>query len=579
MSRKTITLFMWGYQVYYRVVVQLRMNNVLEELGVAGAGAECLLVGAKIPGESKPYEVCVEPEDGKWPLAIFDGLLTAIESEVRDHPLRNIWYGDEPSMRDKPENIRRDSVRKAVQSALATYDSENDVRSFAGEPARVGGYYIVPVLQLPDGLFHRFKPLEPITDASPSLIHSAVAQVLRDAHDELLRPDPGRGLIGRSRSADDIVRRAAADFMHTPALAIGTQNFDGADLFERFNLISSLMYEGTEGTGRMLLANPDGPSVNVLLELSEPVPFRQPRWARKVLQMASSETALIADCEDILGLGTIADGFDPWTTQNVFTVEFHGHYHWSLCCGEEVLLVSRFGAPSLPQERFPRHRLIDTFRRLFDEATNEDVEAFIVLFDTAVAQHHGSMLVVARDAADEADRLRGQGTRIAPVKLTSQLYRRVSDIDGTILVDPHCVCHAIGVILDGAARPECTPSRGSRYNSGIRYVRASDIPRMAVVVSDDHTVDVIPVLRSRIARAAVEEQIAALESSSRDNYHPAINWLDGHRFYLNQAQCDRVNAALERIRREPMEVGCVMIDWREFEPNPGLTEDYFENDE
>ncbi|MCA9716218.1 MAG: hypothetical protein KC468_16170 [Myxococcales bacterium] len=580
MSRKSITLFMWGYQPHYRYEVKRRMNNVMAELGIEGAGADCLLVGAMVPGESKPHDVCVEPEDGKWPLEIFDGLLIAIEAEVREHPLQNMYFGDEPSMRDKPENIRRDSVRKAVQATLATYDSDNEVRSFAGRPAPVEGYYVVPILQLPEAIFHRFPPLnEPITDGhlhgSPSLIHSAVAQVLNEAHDELLRPDPGR-FSGRSRSAEEIVRRAAADFMHTPVLAIGTRNYGGADLFERFNLISSLMYEGTEGTGRMLLANPNGSAVDVRLEISEPVPFRQPRWARKVLQMASAETALIADCENILGLGTVADGVDPMATQDVFMVEFHDHFHWSLCCGEQVLLVSRYGVPALPQERFPRNRLVDTFRRLFDEATDDDVDAFTALFDTAVAQRHGSMLVVARDAADEAERLRSQGTRVAPVKLSPSLYRRVSDIDGTIIVDPHCVCHAIGVILDGPARPECTPSRGSRYNSGIRYVGASEVPRLAVVVSDDRTVDVIPVLRPRVARSTIEEQLAQLESSSRDNYHPAINWLDRHRFYLNESQCGRVNAALDRIRGEPMEVGEIMIQWHEFSPNPGLTEDYFE---
>src|SRR4051812_41392882 len=72
-------------------------------------------------------------------------------------------------------------------------------------------------------------------------------------------------------------------------------------------------------------------------------------------------------------------------------------------------------------------------------------------FETAIQQRHGSMLVVARDAEAEAERLGGQGTRIEPTVLTPTLYRRVSDIDGTIIIDPHCVCYAIGVILDGPA--------------------------------------------------------------------------------------------------------------------------------
>ena len=78
------------------------MNNVMKELGIPKTGAECLLVGAKIPGRQNRNSVCVEPEDGKWPIDLFDGLLDAIETEVTDHPLQNIFYGDEPSMRDSP---------------------------------------------------------------------------------------------------------------------------------------------------------------------------------------------------------------------------------------------------------------------------------------------------------------------------------------------------------------------------------------------------------------------------------------------------------------------------------------------
>ena len=580
MAKHTIYLFMWGYQPLFRLEFELRMNAVLLELGIAEAGAECLLVGARKPESEKQNEVCVEPEDGKWELELFDGLLGAIEQQIATHPLRNIRYGDEPSMRDKPENIRRSSTRMVVQAAFAAYDAEHEVRSFAGAPALVDDYYVVPVLQLPQALFARFRPLrEPVTDgrftAEPSLIHAAVSAVLGEAHDELLRPDPGRYLTQRSRSPEEIVRRAASSFMYTPGVAIGDRNYGSPNLFERFNLISSLMYEGAEGTGRMLLAKPDGGAVDMLVELAEPVPFREPRWSRKVLQMASTEVALVADCEKVLGLGNVAADVDPWATQNVFGVEFLDHYHWQLSCGSEVLMVSRYGVPSLSQESFPRARLVDTFRRLFRDANDDDVDAFVGLFDTAVAQRHGSMLVVAADAESEAERLARQGTRVVPTKLTPELYARVSDIDGTIIIDHHCVCHAIGVILDGPARPECTPARGSRYNSGVRYVGSAETRRLAIVVSDDRTVDVIPVLPVRIARAELESMIATLESSTHDNYHQSINWLDRHRFYLRQDDCDRVNTALQRIGAVPLEVGELRIQWRKFTPDPELDDSYF----
>jgi hypothetical protein len=572
---------MWGYQPHFRIHFEHLMDSVMKELGVENAGGKCLLVGAKAPDARVDHDVCVEPEESSWPLTLFAELLAAIDKNIRDHPLQNICYGDEPSTRDKPENIRRDSVRKAVQDALVPYDAKADVRSFAGPTAPVDGYYVVPVLQLPNALFDRFRPLrEPVTDGHltgiPSLVHAAVKQVLNEAHDELHRPHPGRSLSGRSATPVEIVKRAATDFMYTPRIAIGDSRYGGGNLFERLNLISSLMYEGAEGKGRMLLANLKGGAIDVALALSEPVPFHEPRWSRKVLQMASSEMALIANTESILGLGNIAKGTDPWVAQNVFEVEFHDHFHWSLSCGDEVLMVSRYGVPSLPQDRFPRARLLDTFQRLFPETTAEDVAGFTALFDAAVEQRHGSMLVVAQDAATEAARLNGQGTKIVPTKLTPELFRRVSNIDGTIIVDPMCICHAVGVILDGSANEQCTPSRGARYNSGVRYVAASTKPRFAIVVSDDRTVDIIPVLRTRVRRSMIEARIAKLRGSEAGNYHEAIVWLDKHRFYLDQSQCDCVNAAQSKIESVPLEAGDFRIVRDEFQPDPRCTADYFE---
>ena len=114
MKDNLIKLFMWGYQPHFRAQCEFRMNNVMSELGVSQAGSECLLVGARIPEKQNPNGVCVEPEDGKWTVGLFDGLLDQIEMEVKQHPSQKMFYTEEPSMRDKPENIRRDSVRKAV---------------------------------------------------------------------------------------------------------------------------------------------------------------------------------------------------------------------------------------------------------------------------------------------------------------------------------------------------------------------------------------------------------------------------------------------------------------------------------
>ena len=334
------------------------MDRVMNALGVAESGVECLLVGARRLGSQNPNKVCIEPEDGKWTVDLFDGLLDLIEEEVAKHDLQNVFYGDAPSMKEKPEVIRRDSVREAVQKMLKRYDDDNDVLSIAGPSAPVDDYYVVPVIQIPTAIFQRYPPLlEPIKldyfTGHPSLIHAAVSQVLEEARDELLRPDPGRNLVGRSKPAEEILRKAGETFMRTPGIAIGDQNFWCTDLFERFNTISSLMYEGMKGSGKLILANPNDGTVSLLVRFAEPVKFREHRWSRKVLQLASSETFLVADCEKIYGLGRVVSEGEPLRNQNVFEIDFLDHYFWRLGFGCRTLLLSRYGIPSLPRQRFP----------------------------------------------------------------------------------------------------------------------------------------------------------------------------------------------------------------------------------
>lgn len=106
MRSKPIKLFMWGYQPHFRLKFEHLANDVLGELGVREARAECLLVGARIPDRPNRNDVCVEPEDGKWPVDLCEGLLDSIRAEVDNHPDQHVFDGDEPSMRDKPRNIR-----------------------------------------------------------------------------------------------------------------------------------------------------------------------------------------------------------------------------------------------------------------------------------------------------------------------------------------------------------------------------------------------------------------------------------------------------------------------------------------
>lgn len=580
MSQHIIRLFMWGYQTHYRSALEFHAKDIFKKLGVK-TDPKVLLVGALAPQKNSPNPICIEPEDGEWSLTLFDDLHNLIETTVENHHLQNVFYSnDEQGMRDKPEVIRRDSVTTAVRESLTDFDAENNVRSFCRGAYLVDDYYVVPVIQIPESVFQQFPPLKETVTDDPyiysgyrSFIHSCMCALLSEAIEELKRTNPGRSLMGSMRRADEIVRNAATSFMQTPGNAV-TKQYTYTDLFERFNLISSLMYEGVEGKGQLLLVNPDNKAIDYVLRFKDPVLFREPRWARKILQMAVKDIALIADSECIYGLGKLNANYVP-SLQDVFNIVFLDHYHWELRCEDQVLLVSHYSEPKLPQEHIGRMRFINNYARLFPESSPSDRDRLWKLFNIAIHQKYGSMIVIAADAAMETERLAQQGTVIEPTLMTEELLISVSDIDGTIILDPHGTCHAIGVILDGAATTDCTPSRGSRYNSGLRYVNAGVARRLAIVVSDDHTVDIIPVLRPQIRRDDIELNVSALEKATLDDYHKPRNWLEKHRFYLSDKQCKRVNSALDRIEALPNEHGGFVILTNRFQYDSLMDDSYF----
>lgn len=581
MAGKSITLFMWGYQEHFRWSVEYLADKVLEALG-AGVKAEVLLVGARRPDGRREHPVCVSPEDGKWPVQLFGNLLPAIERAYVENELHHMFFGDERTMQEKPEWARRASVSTCVAQALEDYDRSNGVISFIGLPRRIDDYYVTPIVQLPKKTIQHFvllpiweKRNESDHPGHRSLIHAAMSALLEEATEELERAEPGRNISGKMRSAEEIVRIAARNFMWTAGSSTSVRHYEN-DLFDVLNFVSSLMYEGTKGVGDLVLSDVSENAVTYIAKFAIPVPLREPRWVRKVLQMANEGVCIIADCDKIYGLGNLLP--EAFSRERIgFVVRFIDHYHWELRFRGEVLLRSHYSVPRLPQEPFDRGMFIANYLRIFPKSSETHALHLWSLMKIQTQQRHGSMLVVSEDASSEASRLSGQGTCIESVHLSDTLLRSASGIDGTILVDPLGNCHAIGVILDGNASDMCTPSRGSRYNSGIRYVKAGLNRRLAIVVSEDGTVDLIPALRPLTSGKKIERQIALLETATKDNYREPRNWLDDNRFYMNTDQCARINIALDRLDSLPHNDTIYILTQR-FMPHPEMDGSYIVDD-
>lgn len=560
---------MWGYQQHFRHSLLTRTKDVLQLLGT-DASAKVLLVGVQKEGNSEHHPACVEPDDGEWPPALLPGLREDVEARVPVHPLQTMFYGDEATTRDKPANIRRSAVTEAVRHRLQAADQASGVRTFCGLATLVEGYHVVCALQIPAYLFQRFPSVTCTARDQrydTSLLLCCVDALLAEGQRALLLPEPGRRIQDDGmRSAAEIIRTAASSFMRSSFLG---QWWYVSDLFETADKLSQAMYEGNVNLGRIILAASDDPNVEYLLRLQGPVPLSQPRWARKLLQMSSRDSALVSDGSSILGLGRLTDVSPP-----AYCVDFLDRQQWDFRRGSQVLLRARFGQALLPEEPIGQERFAENMRRVFPGISTAEVERFAGVLAHLVEFQRGSLIVIASDAAEEARRLASQATVIDPVPLSRELITRATAIDGAVLVGPNGLCHAVGVILDGMAKEEAASSRGSRYNSAARYVRGSAKPRMAFVVSHDRSLDIIPLLKLRASRRALSEAVDALCAADHESYHEARSFLEDHRFYLAADQCKRANAALDRIEAAPREVGQIIILTRRFEPDPAMSDHY-----
>lgn len=576
--------FMWPWQVVLRNSVNSKIRSILKELGIR-LEPNVLLIGARRPGKefSDRNEVCIEPEDGEWKTDMFPALLARIEQVYENHHLHNTIFGDETSMRAKPEWARRDSVRTAIEENLAEFDQKHNVESITSAAIPIGNFYVVAVVQLPKSMFRVFSKLEKPTGLKrdyafyPTLIHAAIHTVLDVVETEMQLPDPGHSQHIWNRKTEELARDAASTYIEGLVNAVCNSNFH-RNMFDQLNVISSLLYEGSPGRGRMYLVEKDNRRIEWIFKLHDPIPTSDTRWARKLLQVSTSDGALVSDGEYIYGLGRLTKP-DEATIFDVLDVQFVDRYSWEITCLDEIRVVSRFGTAQLPQHRIEYERFISNFGRVFPSQTFSGGIALWKLILAARTREKGCMIVVAHDAEEEAARLQQQGTRINPTRLTGELLFRVMDIDGTIIVDPELVCHAVGVILDGSAHPDCTPARGSRYNSAVRYINSSEASRLAVVLSEDRTIDVLPLLRPQIRKSQLLNAIARLESAGLDDYHWPRNWLDENRFYINAEQAQRINSALDRLEKlDSDRPNALVIITTRFEPHPDMNDSYFYNE-
>ena len=137
--------------------------------------------------------------------------------------------------------------------------------------------------------------------------------------------------------------------MYAPAAAGG--NFDGLHgLFDAACAISAMRYEGGDGRGNIVIARQDHPNIRKVVQLSSPVPLRQHRAIRKLLEMTSPETMLLSDSAVVFALGHTFGSYDE-KAEDLFIISIRAHHTWELIHANRVLMRVTYGEPALPKQR------------------------------------------------------------------------------------------------------------------------------------------------------------------------------------------------------------------------------------
>lgn len=540
---------MWGFQDTFRISLTGEVERALEHIGF-NVEVRCLLVGFKVAGDHR-FDICVEQGEKLYTPEDFSEVQRAAVQKYNEHPESSALISDPRGHKLHQESLKDGMRAEALRERLASLEEQKDWAFFVSNSVRVRDYEVHVVTGIPRG---RLDGVPQISTTSrdrmtivPSLAHAVIWDILGRARRTLYLPDAGSGLRILGTSTDEIVRSATERMLRTVIYCAGY--WFASDFHLLMNQLSSLPYEGREGAGRLVLARAEDPAIEVKLKLAAPVKNGNALAVRKLLEGGGPTADVLSTGEFVYGLGTVRPDYDP-ASESVFVVTFLRRGYWELSHAGTALLAVRDGITSLPKHVLDESYFRDLSDRLFSEPDNDALTQAA----QAIGKHrHGAMLVISADAKGEAHRLSPQSWEVEPAPLSDNFLTQLTDMDGAVLLDPQGRCHAIGVILDGSARGEGDPARGSRLNNAVRYLGSGHPQAIVVVYSADGGIDILPQLHPRVLQSEVNAAVAAYLalSAQRPPDLERVNRLwksvDAVKFYLSAEQCVALNQAREGI--------------------------------
>ena len=573
-ATETCENLIWEHQQHCQISLLLAAEELFNSLDER-LGPKVLLIGVLLkPEGDRPFTV-IECPECDYPLHDFRSLKsTAIQMSFRPLPPDEHYHSTDTA------------YMAEIQRILRTYATKRNKEHFVSSALYINGYLVYVVVELNKKVLNTYYYLTKDTSASGHRISrsfiESVISVYLDASANALKAKSQPEFNVLSKSRDELVSKAGHDFMTTISMA-GQHPNSLHVLYDACNTISSLKYEGAEGFGKMVIARKNHPNVRLTMELENPIHIKDFRKVRKFLELADHKQLILSDSVLIYGLCQLTGKYNTHE-ESLFVVSFTKHFHWEVSHQDNVMIAVSFRMPGLYSEKINREKFFSSIKRLYEGIDKARLNTLWDITMEATKQQHGTILAISSAAEEEAIRLSSQCFKIKPIKINKDIIHQITSIDGAVLIDIDCTCHAIGVILDGIATANGDSSRGARYNSAIRYYEYMEkkAQTLLVVISEDGIIDLIPNLKPQIKRSLIGRKINELAKLSktntflRKNFNSLMDFFQENDFYLSQQECTAVN----KLRRD-IEVkykdgsdGMRMI-WDNLSPHIGMNDSYY----
>lgn len=574
---------MWGYQQLFQISLQGSAEGLFNEIDPR-LKPNVFLLGILTDNRDDRHPICIEPEDcGYSPEAFVEVNKLAEELEKVDQE-RNLFHSHPIAQENHNKRISTNAQIEAIKKILTKEDLYAKAEKFISFPTYVDGYLVFVVLEIQKEALSRYYSLvkEKIYDRykiSRSFIESAIDTFLKECSVAL--KDPNKGLSAIERPAEELLRESGKQFMYSISQA-GENIYGLYGLYDACNSIASLKYEGAEGLGKIIIAKRDHPNVRMTLQLTEPIKVIDFRKVRKFLELSNDNALIISDSELIYGLGEQTGIYNP-KDESLFVINFISHFKWEVLHDHHSMMVVEYKQPNLPKDRMDRVKFYSDFKRIFKDIDKNQLDDLWDITNEATKQKHGTMLVITDNAKAEATRLGKQCFSLKPLKLTVDIIKQITSIDGSVLLDKNSVCHAIGVILDGLATDKGDSSRGARYNSAIRYYEhfGKNQPTAIIIISEDGMINLIPTLRPQIKHSTIVDAIKALQKFSDTNmqekkqFHQLMSFFENVSFYLTEDECKTVNQLRKIIEENDNNLEGVRVVREDLQPSKEMNESYY----